>query len=67
MNTKTLSHDTIDACTLRLSGAYAIADLLSECNQDELCKGTLSGIAYLLMQMLEETSDLISGKTGAQS
>jgi hypothetical protein len=56
----------IDGASLRLSNAYAIADLLSECNQDQLCKGTLSGIAYMLMELLSETKDLITGKTEAQ-
>ena len=49
-----------------MSRVDAIADLLSECNQDQLCKGTLSGIAYMLMEMLSETKDLITGKTEVQ-
>jgi len=56
----------IDGASLRLSNAYAIADLLSECNQEQLCEGTLSGVAYMLMELLKETKDLISGKTEVQ-
>lgn len=62
-----LGIDAINQAGLLLSSAYAVADLLSECNQNQLCKGTLSGVAYMLMEMLQETKDLINGKTEAQS
>ena len=66
MSDRTISTDVIDDVSLKLSNAFAIADLLSECNQEQLCNGTLSGIAYRLMQMLSETKDLITGKTEVQ-
>lgn len=65
--TQPFDTDVIDEASLRLSSAYAIADLLSECNQEQLCKGTLPDLAYLLMKLLSETKDLITGKTEAQS
>jgi hypothetical protein len=67
MNDRTISNDVVDAVSLRLSNAHAIVDLLSECNQEQLCKGSLSGIAYMLMELLSETKDLIAGKTEVQS
>ena len=71
MNTQTESTaidiDIIDEASQRLSGAHAIADLLSECNQEQLCKGTLAEIAYLLMKLLSEARDLVTGKTEVQS
>lgn len=66
MSNQTISTDAIDGITLRLSSAYAIADLLSECNQEQLCKGTLAELSYLLMRLLSETKDLVTGKTEAQ-
>lgn len=66
MSDQTTSTGVIDEASQRLSRAYAIADLLSECNQEQLCEGTLSGVAYMLMELLKETKDLISGTTEAQ-
>lgn len=67
MSGQSISTDVVDAVSLRLSNAHAIVDLLSECNQEQLCKGSLSGIAYMLMELLSETKDLITGKMEAQS
>lgn len=67
MSNRTISTDVIDEASLLLNNARAIADLLSECNQDQLCEGTLSGIAYMLMEMLKEAKDLITGDKEPQS
>jgi hypothetical protein len=65
--TSPISIDVIDATSFRLSNALAITDLLMECNPQRLGKGTLAGAAYVLMELLGETKDLITGKMEAQS
>ena len=56
----------IDGACLRLSNAHAIADLMMECDPGQLCSGTLSGAAYVLMELLSEAKGMITGETEAQ-
>lgn len=59
--------DLIDATSIRLSKALAITDLIMECDPAALSKHTLSNAAGLLMDLLFETKDLITGKMELQS
>jgi hypothetical protein len=61
------SIDLVDATSLRLSKALAIADLIMECKPGALSKHTLSNAAGLLIDLLGDTKDLITGKMEVQS
>jgi hypothetical protein len=54
--------DQVDAVSMRLSKAKAIADFIMECDPGSLGKHTLSSAASLLIDLLDETHDLIRGK-----
>ena len=62
-----ISIDVIDATSSRLSRALAIADLIMECDPLQLSKHTLSNTASVLIDLLSETKDLITGKMAVPS
>lgn len=66
MSNRTISTSVIDDVSLKLSNAHAIADLMMECDPGQLCENTLAGAAFVLMELLDETRELIAGKTEAQ-
>lgn len=67
-NKSSLSTNVIDEVSQRLNRAHAIADVLSEGDSGNFCKGTLSELSYLLMQLTSEAHELITtGKVEVQS
>ena len=56
----------IDGAVLRLDNAHAIADLMMECDPGQLCKNTLAGAAFVLMELLSEAKELVTGEAEVQ-